>query len=184
MAWALTLVATTAAVVVASALSVQSGLVARSPRVVDDLPPYGDELRALPGYGDSASVNAESGLPYAGPGRYARRSPDGTYVAATESWGGFLGEVILGLAIDRPFIHSVGVWHERAGRFVRVLSIKEADPHSGIAHRYAWSKDSKALLIFGSGRLADDYERVMNLCVVYLPETDALHRLSKCPGLD
>jgi hypothetical protein len=111
-------------------------------------------------------------------------SPDGRYVAATESWGGFLGEVILGFVIDRPFIHSVGVWHESAKRFVRVVSIKEADPHSGIAHRYVWSKDSKALLIHGSGRLPDDYERIVNLCMVYLPEADALFRLTRCPGLN
>ena len=181
-AWILALVTTTAAVV-ASALSVQAGLVARSPQVVADLPPYGNELRAIPRYGDSPS-EVGLGQRYDGPGWYPRRSPDGAYVAATESWGGFLGEAVLGLLIDRPFIHTIGVWDEQTDRFLRVLSIKEADPHSGIAHRYAWSKDSKALLIYGSGRLPDDYEQILSLCVVYLPATDALYRLTECPGLN
>jgi hypothetical protein len=184
MAWALALVATTSAVAAASVMSVHAGLVSRRPQVVDDLPTYGDELRALPPYGDSPSDAARPGPAYGGPGWYPRSSPDGAYVAATESWGGFVGEVVLGLVIDRPFIHSVGVWNEHSGHFVRVLSIKEADPHSGIAHRYAWSRDSKALLIYGSGRLSDDYEKVLRLCVVYLPHTDELYRLATCPGLN
>ena len=184
MEWALALVGTTAALATASVLLVQAGLVSRRPQVVDDLPPYGDELRALPPYDDQPSDRTHSGQPYGGPGWYPPPSPDGAYVAATESWGGFVGEGIVGFVMDRPFIHSVGVWNTRSGVFVRVLSIKEADPHSGIAHRYAWSKDSKALLIYGSGRLADDYERVMNLCVVYLPHTDKLYRLATCPSLN
>jgi hypothetical protein len=67
---------------------------------------------------------------------------------------------------------------------VRVVSIEEADPHSGIAHRYVWSKDSKALLIYGWGRLPDDYDQIVKLCLVYLPEGDALHRLTACSAVD
>jgi hypothetical protein len=182
-AWILAL-ASTAATVAASAVSVQSGLVARNPRVLDDLPPYGDELRALPPYADYPSKDTETRQPYDGPGWYPRRSPDGRHVAATESWGGFIGEVVLGMVIERPFIHTVGVWDESGDRFVRVVSIKEADPHSGIAHRYAWSKDSKALLIYGSGRLPDAYEQIVKLCLVYVPEDDALYRLTACPALN
>jgi hypothetical protein len=61
------------------------------------------------------------------------------------------------------------------------LSIKEADPHSGIAHRYAWSRDSRALLIYGSSRLPEDYETIRTLCIVYLPKRNELYRLRNCP---
>jgi hypothetical protein len=158
-----------------------SGVVRRHCRVVEDLPPYGDELRSLSASGDSPSVKRPTDN-HSGPGWYPRRSPDGTRVAVTTSWGGFLGEVVLGLLIDRPFIHTVSIWEESRATLVPVVSIKEADPHSGIAHRYAWSKDSKALLIYGGGRLPEDYDLVVGtLCVVYLPGTDDLVRLANCP---
>jgi len=48
-----------------------------------------------------------------------------------------------------------------------VMSIKD-DPHSGIAHRYAWSADSRALLIHGTGRLSEwDDSSITDLCLVY-----------------
>jgi hypothetical protein len=158
-----------------------SDVVLRRSEVVVDLPPYGDELRHLEPYDDSPSVDPPRGRRYSGPGWYARRSPDGRWVAVTTSWGGFLGDVLLGLVIDRPYIHTVGVWDEDRGRLLPVVSIKEADPHSGVAHRYAWSNDSKALLIYGSGRLPEDFTSLADLCEVYFPERDQLYRLSDCP---
>jgi len=160
-----------------------SSLVRRSPRAIADLPSYGDELRSLDIYSDSPSCDDANGgvESYRGPGWYPRRSPNGERVAVTTSWGAGAPNVILGLLIDRPFYHTVGVWDARAGRITPIVSIKEADPHSGIAHRYAWSRDSRALLIVGSGRLPDDYDAVVELCLVYLPAADQLYRLSRCP---
>ena len=157
-------------------------VIRRKSRLVPDLPPYGDELRNLPPDGDSPSTIAAGARGYSGPGWYARPSPDLSRVAVTTSWGGFLGEVILGLFMDRPFIHTVGVWDSAAQRLKHVVSIKEADPGSGIAHRYAWSKDSKALLIYGSGRLPEDFDVLVgDLCLVYLAPSDAFFRLANCP---
>jgi hypothetical protein len=162
-----------------------SSLVVRRGTPVQDLSPYGDELLNLEPYGESPSdLDPRRGVPaYSGPGWYARRSPDGLRVAVTTSWGGFIEETILGLILDRPLFHTVGVWDEAAHRLTPVVSIKEADPHSGIAHRYAWSQDAQALLIHGSGRLPEDYELTVDLCLVYLPKTDQLYRISNCPPL-
>ncbi len=181
---ALILISATAACVLGAWVWLYADVVRRHSRVVDDLVPYGDELRRLPPYDDSPSI--ADARQYSGPGWYPRRSPNGTRVAVTTSWSGLLGAVgdlLLGLVVDRPHIHTVNVWDETTESLVPVVSIKEADPHSGIAHRYAWSKDSKALLIHGGGRLPEDYDEVLELCVVYLPETDALYRLTNCPPL-
>jgi hypothetical protein len=103
---------------------------------------------------------------YAGPGWYPRWSLDQKRLAVTTSGAGYY--------------HTVNFWDE-PGRHLRpVVSIKEADPGSGAAHRYAWSRDSKALLIFGRGKLRSG-EFPPLLCLVYLPHTDELYRLSRCP---
>ena len=166
-------------VIVLGALAARSwlyaGVVRRHATLVDDLPTYGDELRALPPYTSTGVDDAA----YPGPGWYARRSPDKQLVAVTISPKG--PGLPLSLLSDRPFLHTVAVWHERQGQLRQVVSIMEMDPHSGIAHRYAWSTDSRALLIHGSGRLPEDYGEVLDLCVVYLPSEDALYRLRKCP---
>ena len=167
---------------VSAVLWAYSGVVRRHSRVVEDLPPYGDELRHLPPYGDSPTPADEAAERYSGPGWYPRRSPDGVHVAVTTSWGGLAAQMLLlGILLDRPHIHTVNVWDEKTSRLVPVVSIKEMDPQSGIAHRYAWSRDSKALLIYGSGRLPEDFDKVLDLCVVYLPASDELYRLSNCP---
>jgi hypothetical protein len=159
-----------------------ASVVRRMAVVVNDLPQYGSELRGLEPYAESPSDRDphERGG-YSGPGWYVRRAPDGAYRAVTTSWGGFLGEVVLGLFVGRAFYHTVAVWDEGAHTLQSVVSIKESDPHSGIAHRYAWSKDSQALLIHGSGRLPEDYDSIVELCLVYLPRRDTLYRLSECP---
>lgn len=160
-----------------------SSLVRRHSTAVADLPDYGDELRRLEPYGESPSDRDPHGGPtaYAGAGWYSRRSPDGRRVAVTTSWGGFIEETVLGLVVDRPFYHTVAVWDDRAHRLTPIVSIKEADPHSGIAHRYTWSRDSQALLIHGSGSLPEDYATAVELCLVYVPRTDPLYRIENCP---
>jgi hypothetical protein len=144
------------------------------------LAPYGDELRALPRYGDSGSPDdyREPGVP----GSYQRRSSNARYIATTSSLV-FPGDFFFGLVWDRPQIHTVSVWDMTTATLTPVVSIKEADPGSGIAHRYAWSRDSAALLIYGSGRLPENYDEVVPLCLVYLPRTDQLLRLGQCPTL-
>ncbi len=154
-------------------------VVNRRPEVVEDLPPYGDELRSLTPYGDSGA--AKEGPSYKGPGWYQQRSRDGRRAAVTTSWG-YCG-VFLGFLSDRPYIHTIKVWDARSGQLVPVMSVMEADPASGASHEYTWSKDSKALLIHGSGRLQEDYDDVIALCLVYLPEKDELFRLKKCRSL-
>jgi hypothetical protein len=149
-------------------------VVRRHSELIDDLPPYGDELRQVPPYGDT---HAQDGS-YSGPGWYPTRSPDGRRVAVTISWS---APISVGLITDRPFLHTVAVWDHARQRLQPVVSIMEADPHSGIAHRYTWSQDSRALLIHGLGRLPENYEDLLELCVVYLPEKDALYRLRNCP---
>jgi hypothetical protein len=104
-------------------------------------------------------------------------------VAVTTSWGAGLANAFVGLVIDRPFYHTVSVWDARSAHVTPAVSIKEADPHSGIAHRYAWSSDSQALLIVGAGHLPEDYDALVELCLVYLPAEDQLYRLSHCPPI-
>jgi hypothetical protein len=152
-------------------------VVRRHSKLVDDLPPYGDELRRVPPYGGTRGDDGS----YSGPGWYPRRAPDGQRVAVTESWS--VPSAPIGLVTDRPFLHTVAVWERKTKRLTPVVSIMEADPHSGIAHRYTWSQDSRALLIHGSGRLPEDYDSVLELCVVYLPAEDLLYRLQKCPPI-
>ena len=151
-------------------------VVRRHSQLIDDLPPYGEELRRVPPYGDT---HAEDGS-YSGPGWYPVRSPDGQHVAVTLSWM-WVPTVPVGFISDRPFLHTVAVWDQHTKRLQPVVSIMEADPHSGIAHRYSWSQDSRGLLIHGLGRLPENYDDVLELCVVYVPEHDALYRLRNCP---
>jgi hypothetical protein len=160
-----------------------SSVVRRHSTAVADLPGYGDELRRLEPYGESPSDPDPHRGPtaYAGSGWYSRRSPDGRHVAVTTSWGGVFEYTFLGLVVDRPFYHTVAVWDEKRHSLIPVVSIKESDPASGIAHRYAWSRDSEALLIHGSGSLPEDYATAMELCEVYLPAKDQLFRIKDCP---
>jgi hypothetical protein len=144
------------------------GVVQRQPRVVEDLSPYGDELRSL---GDDSPTNVQEYRPgtptYSGPGWYPRWSPDRSLLAVTTNGAGFY--------------HTVNFWDERSHRLTPVVSIKEADPGSGVAHRYAWSQDSQALLIYGRGSLVSG-ESLPKLCLVYLPRRDELSALTKCPA--
>ena len=102
-------------------------------------------------------------------------------MAVTTSWLGWW--LLIGFLNDRPFIHNVLVWSRDDRSLKPVVSIKEADPQSGIAHRYAWAADSNALLIRGRGRLPEDFDRPLNLCLAYLLDQDELYRLRDCPEL-
>ena len=155
-----------------------ASLTVRAASVVDDLPVYGDELRALPMYRDSAGPD-EGPFPGA-PGRHHRRSPNGASLAVTTDWDTIPGSFFLGFVSDLPFMHSVGVWDVASRRLAPVVSIKESDPWSGSSHLYAWSTDSEALLIHGSGGLPENQWKDMDLCLVYLPKKDQLFRLRSC----
>jgi hypothetical protein len=163
--------------------AVNSNLCARVPKRVEDLPPYGNEVRALPRYGNFHPPEEREGAPgYSGRGRHPFRSPDRRYVAVTTSSERPVAR-LLGLVWDAPWYHTVTVVEESTGRAVPVVSIKEAEPGSGAGHHYRWSKDSAALLMFGVGGLPENYNDVVAICLVYLPRTDELFRLTNCPAL-
>lgn len=148
---------------------------------VADLPPYGDELRKLPQYGNYHPPEDGPDAPgYLGPGWDPRRSPDGKLVAVTVSWETPVAR-LLGLVWGRPWYHNVTVVEEGTGRTMPVVSIREPEPGSGPGHHYSWSTDSNALLIRGQGGLFENYNDVVSLCLVYLPRTNELFRLTNCP---
>jgi len=82
------------------------------------------------------------------------------------------------------YFRTVSVWDERAKRLMPVISIEDADPESGRAFRYAWSQDSKALLIFGWGAPLDaEVTKVVQrrrVCFVFKPENEAFLEISPC----
>jgi hypothetical protein len=85
------------------------------------------------------------------------------------------------LAFDTEAARSfrtINVWDSRNERLAAVVSIQESDPGSGASHAVAWSGDSRALLIFGRGRLP--FETEGPLCLVYVPEAAALYRITPC----
>jgi len=88
-------------------------------------------------------------------------------------------EMLLQAVSDTAMYHQINVWRCTERAVVPVVTIEEQDPWSGIAHRYSWSQDSKALLITGGGRLLEDAS-AGDLCLVYLPATDELYRLRRC----
>jgi hypothetical protein len=143
-------------------------VVARRPAEVPDMPGYGDELRAL----ELNPPMPPEPRPYTGSGSYPRWSPDGTVAAVTTE--------------ARGNAQTVNIWDARTEHLRPLISIAEFDPGSGRAYRYAWSRDGKALLIYGHGRLADgdQSETVpddrMRLCLVYELQRDTLYRISPC----
>jgi hypothetical protein len=99
------------------------------------------------------------------PGGYYRGNPDGRYLALTRE-------------AARAY-HTVFVWDEQAGTLRAVLSIQEADPGSGSSHEYRWSRDGKALLIYGRGSLPFE-SGPSALSYAYLPAEDAIYELPTC----
>lgn len=146
-------------------------IVTRKPIEVPDVPGYGDELRAL----ELNPSGLPESRPHTAPGSYPRWSADGALVAVTTE--------------ARGHAQTINIWNPRTEEVRPLLSIEEFDPGSGRAYRYAWSRDGKALLIYGHGRLADGdrSEKVsderMRLCVVYEVERDALYRIFPCKSV-
>jgi hypothetical protein len=142
------------------------GAVKRSPQEVTDLPPYGDELRAQ----ELNPPEPKGPSPaYSGSGHYQRWSPDQSLLAVTTD--------------ARGYYRTVNVWNDRERRLTPVISIEDADHESGRAYRYAWSQDSKALLIYGHGVLPADEQstaRSLKLCLVYVIGRDELYSLDPC----
>jgi hypothetical protein len=142
-------------------------IVRRQPRRVHDIRPYGEELR-------SQELNPPEPQgpvpPYSVPGHYLRWTADHSWAATTADAGGYF--------------RTISVWSGRDKRLTQVISIKDADPESGRAYRYAWSRDSKALLIYGSGSLpTEDGSGTVfldKICLVYLPDDGELYRLESC----
>ena len=145
-------------------------VVGRTPIEVPDVPGYGKELRDL----ELNPPKPTDARPYSGPGSYPRWSPDGTYVATTTQ--------------ARGYYQTVNVWHAPTQSTRPIVSIGEFDPGSGRAYRYAWSRDGKALLIYGHGRVADGSQgsvsdERMRLCLIYQVDQDTLHRIFPCQGV-
>ena len=97
----------------------------------------------------------------------------GEIFAATED-GRYLA---FNISAARAF-HTVCVWDSWTEEVTPVVSIQEMDPGSGKSHGFAWSSGPRALLIFGSGRLP--FRKPGDLCLVYLPTSNALQTLSSC----
>lgn len=93
------------------------------------------------------------------------RSPDGQLFARSDSTGEHERRVVVIRVAQRDSIP--------------VITIREADPWSGISHRYAWTTDGTALLIRGSGAVTGRESRV--LCLVYRVAEGDLLEPDACP---
>jgi hypothetical protein len=146
-------------------------IVTRTPVEVPEVPGYGNELRAL----DLNPAKPQDSHPQKPPGSYPRSSPDGTLVAVTTE--------------ARGHAQTINIWNPNTDQLRPLLSIEEFDPGSGRAFRYAWSRDGKALLIYGHGRLVDGDrskkvpDERMRLCLVYEVERDVLSRIYPCKSV-
>ncbi len=173
-------------------LWLNSGIVRRRARVVEDISSYGAELVCLDPSAGSVEPNVR-GEP-GSTGTYAVRSPDGRFTAVTLSWHdrspllsrhiAAVLSLFVGFISDAPVTHTIAIRSASDGRLRSVVSVKEADPFSGYSHQYSWSADSRALLIYGAGGLPEAPDEPVGLCLVYLPATDDLVRLRQCPGLN
>jgi hypothetical protein len=91
-------------------------------------------------------------------------SPDARYVASN--------------VMVAETYHTVGVRARSGGSTVQVVSIREADPHSGRSHYVRWSAGSRALLVGGGGSLYGRHSK--RLCLVYVIDDDALLEAKPC----
>jgi hypothetical protein len=63
-----------------------------------------------------------------------------------------------------------------------ILVIQEADPGSGTSHAYQWSRDSKAVFVYGSGRPAGQ-SLLRNAALVYDVDEKLLYSVDIAPLL-
>ncbi len=75
--------------------------------------------------------------------------------------------------------HSTYLWDQRYGSLMHVVSVQESDPGSGRSDAVHWSRDGRALLITGSGRLP--LQRSTGpLALAYVIDSGTLHELPAC----
>ena len=85
-------------------------------------------------------------------------SPDGRYIVRAK-YGG-------------SAVSLIAVRDTHRGTETDVLGIGWGDPSSGSTHRFEWSTDSSALIIFGYGRPIDC--QGCSIPLIYLPELDVV----------
>ena len=122
-------------------------------------------------------------MSYSGPGHLVRYSGDGAWVAVTVDGcsDGFRGVVDTLLGSERCYVHNIEVRSASGAGPRSILTVYDKEPGSGSAHRYRWSEDSKALLLFGEAGLLEHPDRAVDLCFVYQVGPDELLRLAECP---
>jgi hypothetical protein len=163
---------------------------AREPMLVDDIAVYGDSLRALPLYENAQEIGSQPPPKYPGPGSGVRWSPDRRFAAVTTDWDdnfhllppprrGTTARSNLDLVTDATCSHTVAVWERDRGVLRPVVTTRESDCLSGTSHKYVWSADSQALLVYGIESTSPG--SVRRLCVVYLVHPGQAYRLNRCP---
>jgi hypothetical protein len=85
----------------------------------------------------ASDPNAVRALGYRGSAVYARISPDGRRLAYVLDCG--------------DFSDTVFVFDADTKRSTAVATIRESDPSSGQAFHFAWTDDSRAVVIYGKG---------------------------------
>ena len=141
---------------------------------------YTEEIRCLLLCGWSAAPVQGT---YSGPGNLIRYSGDGKWVAMTVDDCSEGPQRIVGKLLDSQhcYTHNIEVLGLPGRERRSVLTVYDKEPGSGSAHRYRWSEDSKALLVFGEAGLRDHPERSVDLCFVYDVAADELTRMAQCP---
>lgn len=102
------------------------------------------------------------------PSTLALKSPDGVY-RITET------------AI-RDYHHVIKISKNGSRNPQTVLVLQEPSPQSGRAHSFQWSKDSKAVFIYGGGKPVG-HPRTWELMLVYLVDDKTLHSVDLKPLL-
>jgi len=77
---------------------------------------------------------------------------------------------------------TLTLWRSGSQNGEIVLAIQEADEGSGTSHTYQWSRDSKAVFIFGSGRPVG-HSFLRNAALVYLVDQKQLYWVDLTPLL-
>jgi hypothetical protein len=75
----------------------------------------------------------------------------------------------------RNYYHEISLSRGEAPPEV-VLVLQEGDPGSGTSHDWQWSRDSRAVFIYGSGTPAG-HAPANNLALIYMVEQSTLYRV-------